>query len=74
MSYRATVRHGPENSLKDEAFIESGFAIDAARTLAAKVAPGSSVFPGRTEHPANGVSTWSFGWTGSGQRIWVCKA
>ena len=73
-SFRATVYHGPESSLKADEVRQAQFPMEAAKALAAEVSPGSIVFSGRVEHPANGIATWSFGWTGSGQRIWVYEA
>lgn len=73
-NFIASAYHGHQNQERSELVVNDvPIASAAAKALAEKLCPGADVYPGRVEPPRDGKSTWSFGWSGSGLRIWVTE-
>ena len=67
--FRVVAWHGPQNSIRDESYIDARSFHEGAKLFAE--AHGESIYSGRWEQPTDCGGVYSFGWTGHGLRIWV---
>ncbi|MBN3760865.1 hypothetical protein [Burkholderia sp. Ac-20365] len=68
-AFRVSAYSGKNHSVHVERRIRAHSMDEAAIRFASAL--GEVIYPGRTEHPRDGLQVRSYGWTGHGQRLWV---